>query len=132
MRGHYRLTPVGVGVVILLLFAVAAMLFGSHGLQAAGFVVVVLVACLGAMALLSSSGGNFTVVRRGGYGDPTNLFGGRGVRAANLFDPEPDPDPDPDLEHKPNAREPAGIEPHQDDEPRRQMRSGRSGLLKRR
>jgi hypothetical protein len=116
MKGDVRLTPVGVGVVILLVLAVAAMLFGSHGLQAAGFVVVVLAACLGAMAFLSSSGGNFTVVRRGGYGDPSSMFGGRGARAASLLDPDAPPAAGGEL--------PARTDPRQGVEPYGEIRSG--------
>lgn len=120
MKGNYRLTPLGVGVLILLLAAIVAMVFGSRGLQAAGFIVIVLVICLGAMALLSSAGGNFTVLRRGGYSSPSGMLGGRAVRAASLFDPE--------HEHNANPGEPAGADRRQEEERHRERGSGRGEL----
>jgi hypothetical protein len=77
----------GGGLVVLLAGGIVAMVVGSRALQAAGFVVVVLIICLGAMVFLSSADGDFTVVRRGGYGGPSGLPGARGIRAASLFDP---------------------------------------------
>ncbi len=90
MKGNYRLTPLGAGLIVLLGAGIVAMVVGSRALQAVGFVLVVLIICLGAMAFLSGAGGSFTVVWRGGSGGPSRLPGGRGIRAASLFDTEQD------------------------------------------
>jgi len=44
MKGNVRLTPVGAVLLVVLAAAIVAVLVGSKGLQAAGFIIIVIIA----------------------------------------------------------------------------------------
>ncbi|MGI8571049.1 MAG: hypothetical protein ACR2L9_00215 [Solirubrobacteraceae bacterium] len=56
MKESYRLTRLRVGLIVLLVAALLGVFFGPRNAQIVGFVVAMLILCLGAMRLLWDSG----------------------------------------------------------------------------